>query len=40
MFSHRGFTTDFRTALEEELERKDMSIKELAERTGIPAATL
>lgn len=40
MFSHRVFTTDFRTALEEELERKDMSIKELAERAGIPAATL
>ena len=40
MFSHRVCTTDFRTALEEELERKDMSIKELAERAGIPAATL
>ena len=39
MFSHRVFTTDFRIALEEELERKDMTIKELADRAGIPAAT-
>jgi predicted transcriptional regulator len=40
MFSKRIFETDFRTALEEELLRQDMTVKELAEKAGIPAATL
>jgi predicted transcriptional regulator len=40
MLSKRIFETDFRTALEEELERRNMSIKELAELSGIPVATL
>ena len=40
MFSKKVFETDFRTALEEELGRRNMTIKELADRAGIPAATL
>lgn len=40
MLSKRIFETDFRTALEEELRRRDMTIKELAEQSGIPLATL
>jgi predicted transcriptional regulator len=40
MFSKKVFETDFRTALEEELARRNMTIKELADRAGIPAATL
>lgn len=40
MFSARVFETDFRTALEEELDRRGMSIKELAEEVGITPATL
>ena len=40
MFSARVFETDFRTALEEELNRRGMSIKELAERLDITPATL
>ncbi|HTY15127.1 MAG TPA: helix-turn-helix domain-containing protein [Methanoregulaceae archaeon] len=34
------FETDFRIALEEELHRRDMTKKELAEQSGIPLATL
>jgi predicted transcriptional regulator len=40
MFSKRIFETDFTSALNEELEKKDMTVKELAERTGIPVSTL
>lgn len=40
MFSKKVFETDFRTALEEELARRNMTVKELADRAGIPAATL
>jgi predicted transcriptional regulator len=40
MLSLRIFRTDFKTALEEELRRKDMSIKELAERAGLPVTTI
>jgi predicted transcriptional regulator len=40
MFSKRIFETDFTTALNEELERKNMTVKELAELTGIPVSTL
>ncbi len=40
MFSKRIFETDFRTALDEELQRQDLTIKELAERADIPLATL
>lgn len=40
MLSKRIFETDFRTALDEELRRRDMTIKELAEQSGIPLATL
>lgn len=40
MFSKKVFETDFRNALEEELARRNMTIKELADRAGIPAATL
>lgn len=40
MFSKKVFETDFRTALEEELARRNMTIKELADRAGIPVATL
>ena len=40
MFSRRIFETDFAEALEEELKRRDMTIRELSERTGIPPATL
>lgn len=40
MLSKRIFETDFRTALEEELRRRNMTIKELAEHAGIPVATL
>jgi predicted transcriptional regulator len=40
MLSKRIFETDFTTALNEELERKNMSVKELAEQTGIPVSTL
>jgi predicted transcriptional regulator len=40
MFSKKVFETDFRTALEEELARRNMTIKELADRAGIPPATL
>jgi predicted transcriptional regulator len=40
MFSKRIFEIDFRTALDEELQRRNMTIRELAEQSGIPAATL
>ncbi len=40
MLALRIFRTDFKAALEEELSRRDMSIKELAERADIPAATI
>ena len=40
MLSKRIFETDFTTALNEELERKNLSVKELAELTGIPVSTL
>jgi predicted transcriptional regulator len=40
MLSKRIFETDFTTALNEELEKKDMTVKELAELTGIPVSTL
>ena len=40
MFSKKVFETDFRTALEGELARRGMTIRELAEEAGIPAATL
>ncbi len=40
MFSRKIFQGDFRTALEDELRRKNMTIKELAEQADIPIATL
>jgi predicted transcriptional regulator len=40
MLAKRIFETDFTTALNEELERKNMSVKDLAGLTGIPVSTL
>jgi predicted transcriptional regulator len=40
MLSKRIFEIDFRTALDEELQRRNMTIRELAGQSGIPAATL
>ncbi len=40
MFTRRIFDTKFQVALEEELRRQDMTIRELADKTGIPAPTL
>ncbi|MDN5341120.1 MAG: hypothetical protein PWQ30_2229 [Euryarchaeota archaeon] len=40
MLSRKIFETDFAEALLEELARQDMSIRDLAERAGIPPATL
>jgi predicted transcriptional regulator len=40
MLSKRIFETDFTTALNEELERKNMSVRELSDLTGIPVSTL
>ena len=40
MLSRRIFQTDFTTALNEELEKKDMTVKDLADITGIPVSTL
>lgn len=40
MMSKRIFETDFRTALDEELQRRNMTIRQLAEESGIPVATL
>jgi predicted transcriptional regulator len=40
MLSKRIFRTGIRPALEEELRRRDISIKQLAEKADIPVATL
>jgi predicted transcriptional regulator len=40
MFSRAIFRQDFKEALEEVLERKQMSLKELAEVSGLPVATI
>ena len=40
MFAARVFETDFRIALEEELDRRGMSIKELAGMVDVSPATL
>jgi predicted transcriptional regulator len=40
MLSKRIFETDFTMALNEELERKNLTVKDLAELTGIPVSTL
>ena len=40
MFTKKIFQGDFRTVLEEELRRRNMTIKELAEQADIPIATL
>lgn len=40
MFSQRIFQVGFKTALQEEIDRKGVSIRELAERAGVPVATL
>ncbi len=40
MLSKRMFQLGFREALAEELHRKDMTVRDLATRTGIPPATL
>jgi len=40
MFSRRIFETEFAEALEEELKRRDMTVRELSQKTGIPPATL
>ena len=40
MLSRRIFEIEFAEALQEELARQDMSIRDLADRAGIPAATL
>lgn len=40
MLSKRIFETDFTTALNEELDRKNMTVKDLAGLTGIPVSTL
>jgi len=40
MFSQRIFQVGFKTALQEEIERKGVSIRELANRAEIPVATL
>ena len=40
MFSRAIFRQDFKDALEEALERKQMSLKELAELSGLPVATI
>ncbi len=40
MLSKRIFETDFTTALNEELDRKNMTVKDLAGHTGIPVSTL
>lgn len=40
MFSREIFRHDFKEALEEALDRKQMSLKELAELAGLPAATI
>ncbi len=40
MLSRRIFETDFARALQDELARQDMSVRDLADRAGIPPATL
>ncbi len=40
MLSQKIFRTGIRTALEEELRQRDISIKQLAEKADIPVATL
>jgi predicted transcriptional regulator len=40
MFSRSVFRQDFKSALEEALDRRNMSLKELAEQAGVPPATL
>ncbi len=40
MFSKSVFEMEFKRALEEELKRQGMTIKELADKAGIPPATL
>ena len=40
MLSRKIFEADFADALQKELARQDMSIRDLAERAGIPPATL
>ena len=40
MLSRKIFEVEFADALQEELARQDMSIRDLAERAGIPPATL
>ena len=40
MFSRAIFRQDFKDALEEALDRKQMSLKELAELARLPAATI
>jgi len=40
MFSQKIFETDFATALQEELARQGMSVRDLAGLAGIPVATL
>jgi predicted transcriptional regulator len=40
MFSKTVFELEFRRALEEELKRQGLTIKELADKAGIPPATL
>jgi len=40
MFSNRIFEIGFKAALDEELKRKGISIKELSEKAKIPVATL
>lgn len=40
MFEQRIFETDFKTALEEALEQRNLTVKQLAEKTGIPRVTL
>ncbi len=40
MFSKKLFKGDFRTVLDDELRRRGMTIRELAEQADIPVATL
>jgi len=40
MFSRKIFHYDFKSVLEDELKRTGMSIKDLSEKAGIPAATI
>ncbi len=40
MFSRKIFETEFSEALQDELARQDMTARELADRAGIPPATI